>query len=146
MLKITAMAQDKKKLEKVEKLAPRLQIDNSIDGLRAYLSALNIRNKCRHPLFFVLRFDACVGLLYDTASVVNPIDDDASFFRNPPSQHEFKRVNALPVDDTWSALLLSGVAAHMPYAADLNAQGDTSYTNYCNRPCRLCKCKTMPNN
>jgi len=27
-------------------------------------------------------------------------------------------------------LLVAGVAAHMPYAADLNPQGDTSYTNY----------------
>lgn len=32
-----------------------------MDGLRAYLSALNIRNKCKHPLFLVLRFDTCVS-------------------------------------------------------------------------------------
>jgi len=32
---------------KVDKGAVRLQIDNSIDGLRAYLSAVNIRNKCK---------------------------------------------------------------------------------------------------
>ena len=43
----------------------RQLIDNSMEGLRAYLSALNIRNKSKHPLFFVLRFSSCIGLLYD---------------------------------------------------------------------------------
>lgn len=56
-------------LEKVNKEASRLTIDNSIDGLRAYLSAINIRNKCKHPFFLVLRFDTCISLLYDTRSV-----------------------------------------------------------------------------
>ena len=69
-----------RKLEKVGKEAPRLAIGNSIDGLRAYLSALNIRNKCKHPLFLVLRFDACVGLLYDTSCETNPANDDDAFF------------------------------------------------------------------
>jgi hypothetical protein len=55
---------------------------------------------------------------------------DGSFIRNPPAQHEFKRVATLPVDETWSALLLSGVAAHMPHDGTLNPVGDTSYTNY----------------
>ena len=117
---------------KVDKGAVRLQIDNSIDGLRAYLSAVNIRNKCKvaretaerqprgsreaaerqprgsretaegqqptqprrrphtaalqspaslprpslpspqHPLFLVLRFDSCVGLLYDSSRAADP--------------------------------------------------------------------------
>jgi hypothetical protein len=47
-------------------------IENSLDGLRNYLSALNIRNKCKHPLFLALRFDSCIGLLYDSTSVRNP--------------------------------------------------------------------------
>lgn len=56
-----------RRLEKVEKAAEgsgkkqRWPIDNSMEGLRAYLSAVNIRNKCKHPLFLILRFDACVG-------------------------------------------------------------------------------------
>jgi hypothetical protein len=50
--------------------------------------------------------------------------------RNPPAPSEFKAVAALPVDEQWSALLLSGVAAHMPHDATLNPAGDTSYTNY----------------
>jgi len=58
----------------------RKQIDNSMDGLRAYLSALNIRNKCKHPLFLVLRFDTCVGLLYDSTSVSDPLADDETFY------------------------------------------------------------------
>uniref|UniRef100_A0A7S0J8P1 Uncharacterized protein n=1 Tax=Calcidiscus leptoporus TaxID=127549 RepID=A0A7S0J8P1_9EUKA len=67
-----------RKLEKAHGKAARQTIDNSIDGLRAYLSALNIRNKIKHPLFLVLRFSACVGLLYDTEAVLNPaVDDDA---------------------------------------------------------------------
>ena len=49
----------------VDRTSARHEIDNSITGLRAYLSALNIRNKCKHPLFLVLRFSACVGLWYD---------------------------------------------------------------------------------
>ena len=55
---------------------------------------------------------------------------DGSFIRNPPAPGEFKKVAMLPVDETWSALLLSGVAAHMPHDHSLNPVGDTSYTNY----------------
>ena len=55
---------------------------------------------------------------------------DGSFVRNPPAPQEFKAVATLPVDEQWSALLLSGVAAHMPHDATLNPAGDTSYTNY----------------
>ena len=70
------------KLQKVGKdSAAPLPIDNSIEGLRAYLSALNIRNKCKHPLFFVLRFDKCIGLLYDASLVRNPAEDDGAFYQ-----------------------------------------------------------------
>jgi len=55
---------------------------------------------------------------------------DGLFIRNPPAQAEFKKVATLPVDETWAALLLSGVAAHMPHDLTLNPVGDTSYTNY----------------
>ena len=55
---------------------------------------------------------------------------DGTFIRNPPPPSAFKEVAALPVDETWSALLLAGVAAHMPHDASLNPVGDTSYTNY----------------
>ena len=55
---------------------------------------------------------------------------DGSFIRNPPAPSEFKAVARLPVDEMWSALLLSGVAAHMPHDQTLNPAGDTSYTNY----------------
>jgi len=55
---------------------------------------------------------------------------DGSFVRNPPGQPEFKRVATLPVDETWSALLLAGVAAHMPHDPVLNPAGDISYTNF----------------
>ena len=55
---------------------------------------------------------------------------DGSFIRNPPARHEFKEVATLPVDETWGALLLSGVAAHMPHDATLNPAGETAYTNY----------------
>jgi len=70
-----------RRMEKVDKGAVRRQIDNSIDGLRAYLSAVNIRNKCKHPLFLVLRFDSCVGLLYDSSRAAHPacLADDTAF-------------------------------------------------------------------
>jgi hypothetical protein len=68
-----------RKLEKVDRESARHEIDNSLDGLRAYLSALNIRNKCKHPLFLVLRFNSCVGLWYDTTTRGDPLADDASF-------------------------------------------------------------------
>jgi hypothetical protein len=67
-------------MQKVGKDSARpVEIDNSIDGLRAYLSALNIRNKCKHPLFLVLRFDSCVALAYDATAVNNPAEDDGAF-------------------------------------------------------------------
>jgi len=55
---------------------------------------------------------------------------DSSFFRTVPSTADFKKVDTLPVDETWRMLLLSGVAAHMPLEPSLNPKGDTSYTNY----------------
>ena len=61
---------------------------------------------------------------------LNVDDYDGAFFRTCPNQQDFKRVSALPVDDTWQMLLLSGVAAHMPHDMSLNPQGDTTYTNY----------------
>ena len=87
-------------------------------------------------------------------------DYDGAFFRNLPSQSEFKKVHTtltmamltqrlcsaclpwlyslcstyqvhtLSVDEKWQMLLLSGVAAHVPLEPMLNPQGDTSYTNY----------------
>ena len=74
---------------------------------------------------------------------------DGSFFRNLPSQTEFKKVRALNgsfhpppphdpassqqvhtlnVDEKWQMLVLSGVAAHVPLEPALNPQGDTTYT------------------
>lgn len=67
-------------VEKLSESASRQQIDNSIEGLRAYLSALNIRNKCKHPLFLALRFDSCVRLFYDSHRVCNPLRDDEAFY------------------------------------------------------------------
>lgn len=67
-------------------------------------------------------------------------DYDPSFFRNPPTQHDFKRVDALPVDETWRMLLLSGVAAHVPHDIALNPQGDTSYTAYVAEQVLQCRC------
>jgi len=66
------------KLVKVEREG-RQPIDNSCAGLRAYLSALNIRDKCKHPLFLVLRFDQCAGLLFDSSRATNPAEDDGAF-------------------------------------------------------------------
>jgi len=63
----------------VDRESARREIDNSFDGLRNYLSALNIRNKCKHPLFLVLRFNSCVGLWYDPSSGGDPLADAASF-------------------------------------------------------------------
>lgn len=75
-----APAELERKLEKVDRKSARHEIDNSITGLRAYLSALNIRNKCKHPLFLVLRFSACVGLWYDAAHTgADPLRDDEAF-------------------------------------------------------------------
>jgi len=67
-------------VEKLTETASRQQIDNSMQGLRAYLSALNIRNKCKHPLFLALRFDSCVGLLYDRERARHPLADDNAFY------------------------------------------------------------------
>jgi len=55
---------------------------------------------------------------------------DGSFFRNVPTQIEFKKVDTLPVEEMWRMLLLSGVAAHVPLEPALNPKGDTGYTNY----------------
>jgi len=76
-----APAMLERKLEKVDRQSERHEIDNSMAGLRAYLSALNIRNKCKHPLFLVLRFDSCVGLFYDADSLGDdPLRDDETFY------------------------------------------------------------------
>ena len=71
----------------MDRESSRREIDDSLDGLRAYLSALNIRNKCKHPLFLVLRFDACVSLLYDSTRALNPLDDDDAFYSMMAGAH-----------------------------------------------------------
>ena len=54
-------------------------------------------------------------------------DYDASFFRNLPTQSNFKAVAQLSVDEKWQMLLLAGAAAHMPLEPALNPAGDTGY-------------------
>ena len=72
------------KMEKVEKIgqqaASRRPIENTLEGLCAYLSATNIRNKCKHPLFLVLRFHECVALFYDSTKAPDPLQDDGAFY------------------------------------------------------------------
>ena len=36
-------------------------------------------DRCKHPLFLVLRFNTCVGLWYDTTGGTNPLADDSAF-------------------------------------------------------------------
>ena len=74
-------------VEKVEDFPLRRQIDNSMDGLRNYLSALNIRNKCKHPLFLAFRFNACVSLHYDTSRAHSPLEDDGAFYTMMEVRH-----------------------------------------------------------
>lgn len=42
-----------------------LTIANDFSGLCSYLTAPNIRNKIRHPLFLTLRFNSCISLYYN---------------------------------------------------------------------------------
>lgn len=37
-------------------------IDNSLRGLHDYLTAPNIRNKVKHPLFLAMKFDYCFSI------------------------------------------------------------------------------------
>lgn len=42
-----------------------IQIDNSLDGMCNFLTAPNIRNKVRHPLFLSIKFSKCIKLYYN---------------------------------------------------------------------------------
>ena len=125
-----------KRLEKVGKeTIGRQNIDNSIDGLRAYLSALNIRNKCKHPLFLVLRFDACVGLLYDSATVQNPIDDDGTFF---------KMMEALTAAERAPPSATGSVTRFAPFVVAVKASHAQHECEHKNCPVKLCTTLSLP--
>ena len=81
------LAAPRPQVEKVEDSPLRRQIDNSMEGLRNYLSALNIRNKCKHPLFLAFRFNACVSLHYDTSRAHSPLEDDGAFYTMMEVRH-----------------------------------------------------------
>jgi len=40
-------------------------IENNLKGLYDYLTAPNIRDKVKNPLFLSIKFDKCVNLYYD---------------------------------------------------------------------------------
>jgi len=50
----------KKETKKKESIEEEIQ--NSIDGLHSYLTAPNIRNKVKHPIFLCVRFSNCITL------------------------------------------------------------------------------------
>ncbi len=52
-----------KRVSKDKRMA-EVAINNDVDGLCSYLTAPNIRNKIRHPLFLTLKFSSCVFLYY----------------------------------------------------------------------------------
>ena len=106
------------RLQKVGRDSVRpVDIDNTIDGLRNYLSALNIRNKCKHPLFLVLRFDACIGLLYDSTRVVNPADapDDTPFYQ---MMGAVARQRSMPSKSAANGGVVGGSSGGAPRALD----------------------------
>jgi len=53
----------KKETKKKESIEEEIQ--NSIDGLHSYLTAPNIRNKVKHPIFLCVRFSNCISLHFN---------------------------------------------------------------------------------
>jgi hypothetical protein len=52
-----------------------LKIPNDFEGLLDYLTAHNIKNKIKHPVFLAEMFSSCVKLFFNT-NVLNPSDED----------------------------------------------------------------------
>ena len=120
--------------------AARTHIDNSMEGLRAYLSALNIRHKCRHPLFLVLRFNACVRLLYDAAREANPAEDDDAFFR---MMRNLDR--AVGGGGGESGLASTGApGAFAPFVVAIKDEHDATACEHTHCPVRLCTTLSLP--
>ena len=47
---------------KIGKGEGKREIENSIDGLFHYLTAANIRNKIKHPLYLAIKFSAVFNI------------------------------------------------------------------------------------
>ena len=121
--------------------AARTHIDNSMEGLRAYLSALNIRHKCRHPLFLVLRFNACVRLLYDAAREANPAEDDDAFFRM--MRNLDRAVGGGGGGE--SGLASTGApGAFAPFVVAIKDEHDATACEHTHCPVRLCTTLSLP--
>jgi len=58
------MKKEKKNLQIIEN-----HIENSLKGLYDYLTAPNIRDKVKNPLFLAMKFPACVRLFYDSEKI-----------------------------------------------------------------------------
>jgi hypothetical protein len=54
------------KTKKANHSALAVTMGNDFKGLRDYLSASNIKNKVKHPLFILLKFSTCMNLFYNT--------------------------------------------------------------------------------
>ena len=53
-----------KKKESIEE-----DIQNNIEGFFSYLTAPNIRNKVKHPVFLSVRFSNCISLFYNPSDI-----------------------------------------------------------------------------
>jgi hypothetical protein len=48
-------------------------ITSDVSGLCDYLTAVNIKHKIKHPIFFILKFPSCVSLYYNTKIFQNSV-------------------------------------------------------------------------
>ena len=122
--------------------AARTHIDNSMEGLRAYLSALNIRHKCRHPLFLVLRFNACVRLLYDGARESNPAEDDDAFFRMMRTLD--RAVGGGGTESSLASSVTGAPGAFAPFVIAIKTEHDATACEHTHCPVRLCTTLSLP--
>eukprot|EP01017_Pseudomicrothorax_dubius_P038054 TRINITY_DN5649_c0_g1_i2.p1 TRINITY_DN5649_c0_g1~~TRINITY_DN5649_c0_g1_i2.p1 ORF type:complete len:292 (+),score=59.27 TRINITY_DN5649_c0_g1_i2:68-943(+) len=53
------------KKENKKRIGSEIEINGDVDGLLNYLTAPNIRNKIRHPIFLVLKFSQAVSIYYN---------------------------------------------------------------------------------
>lgn len=63
--RLDSLKKDYTKKEKKNSQIVEDQIENNLKGLFDYLTAPNIREKVKNPLFLSLKFDKCTKLYYD---------------------------------------------------------------------------------
>lgn len=88
------------KRENKKKNVTQIPIKNNFIGLYNYLTAPNIRNKTKHPLFLAIKFQACFEIYYRRL-LIEELDQDEKGFESKMQRHLILKLQQMLSDDEY---------------------------------------------